>query len=131
MKLRRMENKLKKVCEESIGAFEFLDKKEGAYCKKEDENGNVVQYAFITSDVCQLVLFIGGDIHNVKAYDWNNSDEESHKVISNFLSELSFRPLYEKGKPCEQKIAKEMWQLLIPQSLISENIKNYINEHYS
>lgn len=127
MKYSVMEDDIRKMTEEEIVRLDILNKIGGAYCKKENEDGNIIQYAYISSNLSTLVVFMSGDASNACIYNLNKNEAESQKTIGPFLVELTFRPLFLKGKPYEQKMAKEMWQLCIPQSQIPDSIKNYIN----
>ena len=112
--------------QQDLVSLDILKKRDGIYCKKEDKSGDVVKFAFITSDAMMLAIWEKCENPTTVMFYWNENEIESHEKIVNFLSEVAFRPLYEKGKPIEQEKARLMWQICMDCSQIPKDFINCI-----
>ena len=112
--------------EKGIANFDFLTETEGAYCRKVDANGHILQYAYISADLSKLVILKDINCKVFEVHDWSENQNESHKVITQFLSELTFRPFYMKGTPFEQEHAKSLWHFCVPQNFVSKSLMDYV-----
>lgn len=115
-----------KFTDKEIVNFNFFKRLPGVYCYKTDFDENIIAYAYISSSYKLLITNdLNSNEHNI--YEWNSNDSKSRNedipIICEFLGELALRPLLKQGTPYEQKLAKSLWQLYIPQSTIPEKLK--------
>lgn len=113
---------------EVIRDFDFLKSTKGAYCKRENASGEILQYAYISIDVSTLVTY-NVEGQTMEVFDWDNNENQSHDVIAKFLSELTFRPWYMGGNEAEQKYAMEFWQFCLSQNVVPQCLKDYVNKN--
>lgn len=125
-----MNIKKTEIAESDIVTLDVLQKYNGIYCMREDGNGIILQYAYISYDACKLVLWDYNNPSTIVFHDWNYDEYNSHKVISKFLADLAFRPIFMKSKKVSNKEAIIMWQPCSQQSEMHNLYDSIISDYF-
>ena len=114
-----------KITDKEVANFIFPEGLSKIFCFRKDEKGDVVEYACLDSNLKKVVVMTNLDEEQYDIYYWDHSHKNFAKMV-NFLSSLSSRESYLKGKPYEKKIAEESWQVYSPQSITPLKLKERI-----
>lgn len=127
-----MEEKIGIFADKEIGNLEFLNSLKEVYCFKMNIEGQIINYAYITSS-CKLLIVCDHSLTNYDTYYWDDCDincaNNSRKKICELLGEIAVRIVMLKGgNPFEKKQAKTLWQIFNPQKRTPKELLTYINK---
>lgn len=124
-----MENFEKVFADKEITNIDFMNVLSGAYCYKKDINGNIIEYAYISSSF-QLITVKNLNTANYNIYDLDSQDinkvNESKHAICEFLGELTLAPILKHGKMVEKEMAKTLWKLFNPQKRTPKDLISFV-----
>lgn len=97
------------------------------YCFRKDEDGNVVEYACLMSNLGKVIIVKDLLKGEYEIY-YNDCKHDSYPKLVVFLSSLLTRDTYLKGKPYEKKIGEMSWRVFSPQKRTPNALRELINK---
>lgn len=123
---KEVDPEMQKITSKDLSNFIFPKGLSKIYCFKENESGDIIEYACLDSDLKRVIVLKNLAEQQYDVY-YSDATHKNYSKMVDFLSSLSWRDAYLNGKPFEIKKAKLCWQAYSPQSVTPSSLKEIIS----